>query len=334
MTSSKRLINPRNCSFLLLATLSLCPPVLAKKGGKGGGGDGGGGGGENPVPPIVTAPISYAETHLTWENTADVADPGFQGIWVAGVTSRGIAAGNIKRPPLSDDIPSDDVAAERIGSINAALVPGTDTLARDASGQLIATDTMVDLNGVFAAALASLNTTRKVDAPTEKDWRIAYGRRINEAGHLACQLIPFDEARRFANGDPDPVPSLLVVANLNDGSLTQVNPANTSPDQDFLELNAHGDVLVSDREATGWTTRLYILNPATGPGDEASYTEAGLPDSVTRPSFNSKLDVSYSTEDTENGRFVVDRLFRTVDGNPELIWERRGKDYDLSLIHI
>jgi hypothetical protein len=144
-------------------------------------------------------------------------------------------------------------------------------------------------------------------------------RGINEVQQIVCVLVPYDQPL-----STDMTPTLLVLANLNDRALIPIDPNNTNPAQNLLEVTELGDVLVLD----GNVTRFYEF-------DNGEFIERLLPNSGGRPSFNTNLDFSYDTETAENGRFVTDRLFRTVDGHEELLWERRGKDYDnFDFIHL
>lgn len=295
--------------------ICLALPTATMLADKGGGKPGGGGGGasENLIPPVVPAPVSYLSTQLCWEIQSECSDPNFQGIWVNGVNGRGLAVGHVKRPINSNPDMDDSVWGERIGTINVDVIPGSYGLALDGTGAPVATDTMVDLNGIFSSALTALNSAR-ADGP----WRIAYGREINEAGQIACQLLPVDEPRSFDTGSgEEPVPVLMVLGNLLEGTLVPVDASNTSSDQDFVEMDEDGDVLMRD----GNVRRFFKF-------ENGSFNEQVLPPSIHFPSFNSADIFSYDTETAENGRFVTDRLFRTVDGDSELLWERRGKDYD------
>lgn len=275
-------------------------------------GPGGGGGTvtELPVPPLVAAPVSYQITEFLWENAAEASDPTFQGIYINGVNSRRLVTGSVRRPPA---IP--DTSGERRGIVNI----GT-------NGE--ATDTMVDLNAVFAGALAELNSRRASRIPAEEPWRIAYGRRINEAGQIACQLLPQSAARSYGTGEGGTlVPSLNVVGHLTTRTLIEVDPNNTSPDQDIMEMNENGDLLVRDYNGSAWVSKLFVFHAGTG-----SYVNqtSALPASVNPPSFNTSLQISYTTEILGTRRSATDRLFlRTPGVSPDaLLWENAGKDYD------
>ncbi len=291
----------------LLMLALCCGRVHSAKPGSGGGG---GTVTELPVPPVVAAPVSYQITQLLWENAVEAADPEFQGIYINGVNSRGLVTGHVKRAPAVPDTPG-----ERRGTLNIG-----------SAGE--ATDTMVDLNALFADALAQLNARRVLQNPAEEPWRIAYGRRINEAGQIACQLLPQSAARSYGTGEGGtPVPSLNVVAHLATGTLIEVDPNNTSPDQEIMEMNENGDLLVMDYNGTAWGMKLFVFHAASG-----TYVNqtAALPASVNQQSFNTSLQVSYATEVFGRSRSVTDRLFRRTPGvSPDvLLWENAGKDYD------
>jgi len=171
---------------LTILVLPFSTNTLAGKGGVKGKPGGSGGNSGGPVPPLLEEPpITYQTTELRWHEDED---PNFQGLWVEDVNSQGLVVGWVRRP------------AE----------PGTNgfrhaVINLGASGQ--ATDTMIDLNDRFAESLANLNTERHAVDPEERPWRIAYARAINDAGEIACQLIPLDEPMRTSDepvGDTAP----------------------------------------------------------------------------------------------------------------------------------
>lgn len=289
---------------IFLLGLALPLTASAKKGGNGGGGDSP----PDPVVPVATSqPVDYISTQLQWENAAEFSDPDFKGIWVSGVNSQGIVVGHVKRPLNSRPDLDDSVVPERRAAINVSLQEGA----------YVVDHTMRDLNSLFASALGDLNSSPPATGP----WRIAYARGFNEAGHILCLLIPNNQLRTYdtneaASAGVDPVPGIFVQADLSTLTITPVS-GNTSPDQEVLEMNENGDVLMQD----GPTLRFFEFS-------NGSFSEGLVPASINRPTFNSNRDFSYDSETVENGRFVTDRLFRTVNGVEELLWERRGKDYD------
>lgn len=317
-------------------TALLAISISIASAGKGGGGkprgeDGGDGILEHSVPPVVPPPVGYLNTKLWWPEEIDPETgdfyPTFQGINVYSINSRGLAVGCVKLSPPEGS--PERSYGERRGVINLG-----------SNGE--ATDTLVDLNLVFADALTNLNTIRASGPWHDGPWRIAYGQQINEAGQIGCTLIPDSEVvaahtELAATLGIDPVPRLLAMADLEDMTLLPVEPGNTSPDQDIMDLNQAGDLLVRDRAAH--IARLYVFhpdNPVT-PTVDAGYLEYSLPEYTPGAvTFNSSLQVTWDETVTGKGRSVSELLYRsslTTDGEEyfwmdDLLWQREGKDYD------
>ena len=292
----------QGCSILLLS-VALPMTAAAKKGGNGGGGGGSGGGGENPVPQLVAAPVDYVETELRWHEDTD---PDFGGIFAAWINNQGLAVTWIKRPHPTDV----ERWGIRVGGINLDLATGETT------------DTLVDLSEVFGLSVAALNVAR-----TDGPWRIAYGREINDAGLIACQLIPENEPRLFERA----VPCLLAVADLSrrgtGNALVLVNAASTDPDQDFWQLNEGGDVLVISPNDFASNIRVFRRDlDASGNPFYTPLETPALGISLNRPSFNSSRNLSFSERVGNAVNSQESFLFQNSldSGTESLLW--RSKD--------
>ena len=293
-------------SATLVASILCSPAALAKKGGNGGGGNGGGddGGGGSAVPQVVTSPVTYTETELRWEDDGEFNDPDFQGIYVNFVNRVGLASGFVMLPA------PEGVYGERRAVVN--VDPATGGTA----------DTMVDLNSVFATELAALNSDR-----TDGPWRLAYGRGINDAGMIGCQLVPATEptslnSSQAAAEGVAPVPVLQVVVDLNGAGVNRLvvlDPLNTSPDQSIMQVNENGDVITAD--GVDGVYNFDIFRREIDGAGAASYAKIALPAiSGGLPSFNSSREVSYVEDDTGAGTSTLVHYLADT-GDSSVLWE-------------
>ena len=304
-------------TVLLFSSLAL-PTALAKK-------PGGGGGGDdpvtiNPVPILVDAPVTFSTTELRWHEDSD---PNFGGITFNGINNQGLVVAFIASPHPEDP----HLYGRRTGAINLDLDTGSPTAV------------MVDLNEVFAAGLQQLNLAR---LETE-EWRIAYGRKINNAGLVACHLIPQSAPRIYGTDTAsslgiEPTPTLLVVADLTrragSDSMMIVPTDSASPDQDFLELNEMGDVLVLANDPTTgeYFTQLFQLefDLITGlPDGYATFdrlSDLGPLTYSNRPSLNSSLEVLFHRNAQSSRNQTVRQLIRysALDGSETILWETQS----------
>ena len=294
----------------LVASLACTPIALAKKSGNGGGGNGGGddGGSGSTVPPLVEAPVSYVVTELRWENEAEFNDPDFQGIFVNFVNRYGLTAGYVMLPA------PEGLDGERRAVVNVDPVTGETT------------DTMIDLNSLFAPELAALNASR-ADGP----WRLAYGRGINDAGMIGCQLVPADEPTSLNSSEAaaegtTPVPILQVVVDLNGAGanrLVVLDSLNTSPDQYIMQLNENGDVVTA--EGADGVYDFDIFRRETDGTGAVSYAQIPLPPvSGGLPSFNSSREVSYVEDDAGAGTSTLVHYLADT-GDSSVLWEVSGE---------
>ena len=284
-------------SFVLLATTI---STFAKKPGSGGGG----GGGDpdpgitiNPVPDLMTTPpVTYTTTELhssgdlNENGISDESEATFGGIGVVGVNNQGVAAGTIYWPTSTD--PSSD--EKRIGVVRLDPTSSSVTPA----------------DALFATSLQALNQQRPA---TEEDWRIAYAGRINDAGLIACRLVPFSTSRRIERNEAielgiEPTPVLYAVADLTrryEPDALMLVPISTSPDGDYLDLNELGDVLMfdHDQDTNTYLTRLFPLAENSG-GSLGYHIENEIPVPVltswptNRQSFNAARELTFRRIDT------------------------------------
>ena len=327
-------------TFLLFSGLAL-PSALAKKpGGK----PGGGGVTVNPVPDVApTPPVTYTRTEITWPNDIDPTTgkyvAGFEGCRILDVNNRGIAVGTVQRPkPV--DAPADWLAFA-YGVVNVML-DDQNSIEVDAEGRPVASDTWVGLNDLFSVALDYLNTSRS-DGP----WRIRIGWQINDAGLIACELLPADQDRQLSRSwaayyGRDTTPQLIGVldlAHLADPNadptqaLTLVDPANTDPDQDLNQLTSAGHLQVYNAYVDVADTVLGAYNDVyqfdggsfsyerITPSEDYPYLDTSMDNHYDLRSFfsiNSSLQTIH--RDVNQGDFSPEIYRGAVGGSSELWW--------------
>lgn len=307
---------------MLTAALVAAITCASAKPGKG---NGGGGDpeppppGEEVVPWVATPPVTYTTTPIVWHDAAAFNNPGFQGIYVDGINLLGITVGCALLPP---EVPGEN-GERRAGA--CVLVDEDHQIVFDASGNMTATDTMVDLNLIFEDALSAFNADRATnygDGP----WRLAYARKISGDAKVICTMIPQSEAMNFDSvaayyAEREPVPLLFVLADLPTGQLLAVEPENSSPDQDVTQMNENGDLLIRHSDnlfEVDWNhSRLFILDLANGVYVEEPV--GGLDDDHSR--MNSSLEIlriRYTSESEILNRYSV------LDQTDTDLWEREN----------
>jgi len=317
-------------TFLLFSSLAL-PTALAKKPGSGGGGGGGGGGAGPatlPVPDLaVTAPVAYEPMELVWDGPETD-----HYVFLNCINKQGFAVGILSLGDGGDDLGQWFWQ----GAVNAWFDPD--------SGELTATNTMANLNDLFAVSLEAFNAKRATDVG-DGPWRIDQAHWINQSGQIGCRLIPADQPRwrdsvGAAEVGTDPVPCLLAVADLRRlpeldppaaDALLIMDPNDTDPDKYLMMVTEAGDLFAYMTAVTGPDGPGIPADFALYYRDGASYSPMAPPADVASwpANVNSELQVVSQTLSSSGtyrlNRYTLDPISvlpATPVWNPaEVLWE-------------
>lgn len=323
-------------ALALITSLAL-PTANAKPGkGNGGGGDDPSDPGLtiNPMPDLVSAPITYTLTEITWPYDKDSSGNyvnGFEGSRLNDVNNSGVGVGDVLRPKPAG-APADWLAF-RYGVVNVAL-DSDGAVVLDSDGRPESSATWVDLNDILSEELFELNALRG-DGP----WRIATGEAITNAGLVACRLIPADQDAWYsrywtAYYGRTATPTLLAVADLArladstaDPVLTLIDPFSADPDQDVTMLTEAGHVLVynsitdSNDERVANAPDIFEFDPVAFSYQRVT-PSANYPfvNDVSSPGLTINSSLQLSFRDVNEGSFSREIYRGSIGGTDDLWW--------------